>query len=1051
MPLQKFTAELLLTKGIEQKVPEQVIPDESLTTALNVDFSKVGAARKREGFVPNSNLVLNAGVMDEMRRLGSRQHREALCITETVTQIGSTAGVGKAGDTLYSYSEQAERWIVRGKMPRPNVDVLWKSGQLASDVMVGNDPAFNFVTGGIQNYVFIAYRVKSQTSSFSLRVVVLDVGGDVGAPTREAATVVVDTTFSSVGDPIGWVTAEDKIWLIVSDAARSDAYELAFPEMLMDTTPRSISASAPTRAVSGDGTRIYLVLDEPGNGIRVQRRSKNMALVIDYIDNTVPMARQEVGIDARLGHVDIVRHDTTAGTVYITRFDKGLTQLLPMTYVTTGTASGTLGSQRGNVQICTLGETDAMIMWANQRSTVTTTDPCYLSVGLMRMTTGALVGYFNHQSLVPYAQPFLIDGRCFFVAMRSTGYVRHNASFTDLMGSTVGEESFMCFQLPVDGLDPYSVPLAVAQWRYGQANAKFVPSSGSAFGTYWAHGRTIYQSGNGIYVTTNVLADAGQSRARTLPLPELVRLEFGDAVHRWRHEDFHDCGFFAGGILTSYDGDRAYEAATGLHAPAICGWGATAGGTLTAGVTYTLQVAILYTDANGRECWGPPSRQFQVATSVGNQSVYLLFSPPTVSMRPDLGNQFIGRARAFIFIASPTDTELVSGAEPQDIDPTSLGVFGMTVSAPPPSDSVKMYTAGYELDNWPPPPCRSVASHNGRLFVIGDDDNQVWYSKPTRADRCVEFALQQVIPLAERGTALASLGDRLCIFTTRAIYAVQGDGPDPTGNPPDGFSRPLLISPDYGCVEYCAVGRTPLGVIFRGQQGFYLLTQGFSVEYIGGSVEDITSGWESTRAIIHDQERSCCRIIGYTGTESQELCFWYDTKRWSLNTLATGESYSVVDAMMMGKNLLEATTDKSVAVVSRYRLGTRDTEPGHQDYGNDYDQVVQTGWVTFNHVATLKRFYRALVFLRPLGADARVQVQVFVNWDETPSTEREFQISSTETEVRCLRVHLKQQKIKAAKIRVTVTSEGAGVEMLKLGFEMGMKQMAVKEKQGWSQ
>lgn len=1056
MALKKFTAELLVSKGIEQKVPEQVIPDESLTTALNVDFSKVGAARKRQGFRTNSNLVLRGGVLDEARRLGSRQGREALCVTETVSQIGSAAGVGNAGDTVYSYSEQAERWVVRGKMPRPNLDVLWKSGLVATDEMVGPDPGFSFVTGGIQNYVCIAYRLKSQSAPAGvIRVVVLDVGGDVGSPLREAATVILDTVITPdttfTADPVGWVTAGDKVWLVISSVNDSRAYAFRFADLTFDTVP--IDLDQPSFAVSGDGSNVFILFRSPAadSDYTLRKYTENLSLLISVTDTGAPLAGWDAAIDARSGvYVDVVRHGKTSGDVYVSRFTYSLTQTLASTYVTTGSA-GVANTMRGNVQICTVTGQNALILWADQNTSVVTDIPVQLSVGLIRMTDGATLGYFLHQALVPYAQPFLIDGRCFFIAMRSTGLIQYSASPLDLRGSSDGpEESFMCFQVPLDNMNPYNVPLAVAQWRYGRAQASFAGPTGGPEGTYWAHGRTVYQSGTGIYVLTNVLSDAGKRVVKNLPLPELVRLEFGDATHRWRSEDFHDSAFFAGGILTTYDGDRAYEAATTLHAPVIINGGTAAGGSLTEG-TWRMQLAALYTDANGRECWSPPSRIVTVIPSGANLVMFVNFIPPRLSMKPDLGNEFTGRLQIFCFAASASGNEFVAAADPQTIDPLGLGVMNFTIAEPPPSDAVKMYTAGFELDNWPPPPCRAIAAHNGRLFVIGEDDGQVWYSKPTRADRCVEFALAQVIPVTGKGTALASIGDRLVIFTTKAVYAIQGDGPDVTGTPPDAFSRPLLISPDYGCIEYCAAGRTPLGVVFRGEQGFYLLTQGFGVDYIGGSVEDITAAWESTRAIIHDQELSCCRIIGWTGTESQELCFWYDTKRWSLNSLATSDDYSVIDAMMMGANLLEATTDRSVAVVSRYRLGSRALTPDFQDYDHDYQQVIQTGWVSFNHVGTLKRFYRALALLRPFGDECLVNIQVFVDWQDTPSSDRDFVVAAGDTEVRTLRVHLKKQKIKAAKMRVTVTSSGRGVELLKLGFEMGMKDMAVKEKRAWSQ
>ncbi len=1045
MPLRKMNAELLIAKGIEQKVPDAIVPDESLTLAENVDFSKVGIAKKRQGFVRNSNLVLGAGVLDEMRRLAVRQRREVLCVTETVTNLGSSAGIGSAGDTIYSYSEQTERWIARGKMPRPNLDVVWTSG-VPTQGHVGG--LVQCCVGGVGNYVCLAYQTAT---SGSTRIVVLDVGGDVGGSLRESPTVVIDTTVIIGGYIVGWAQAGGNVWLVYgssplggvpgpSDYTRARAFRSA--TVSLDTVETVVDGTNAPHSVSADGTSIYVVTRYGTEGYNVYRFDSVMSLITAATnsDTGLGLEYNEISIDARGGYVDLVRHSHTTGKVYVSRLNKTtLFHVMVNQFITTGSAPD---PQTGysNVTIATVNETDAVILWANQFTSISTTSPTYLSCGLVRMTTGALLGFFNHMALVPYAQPFIYDGRVFFVAMHTTGYVRPNASVTDLSGTTPADESFMCFQVPLDSMNPNSLPFPCAQWDYGRIVTKLSFFNQSTFGSLWINGRHCYQDGSGVYVLTNTASGVGQSDASWTPVPRLVRLEMGDATHRWRSEEFQDYTVFAGGIPFEYDGTRAYELSTALHRPVHLAHGRSSGGQLTADLLHFFRVATLHVDGNGRECWSQPSITVEVTPTGTDLQAYFVAAPVTTTVRPDMGNGSGGRMYLYMFGAtSNAPNEFKVCSEPVEIWPTTLGEIVMYCNSIP-EGNTQMYTSGFELDNFPAPPCRAIAAHSGRLFAISSDSNELWYTKPYRAERGPEFALGQSIPLPDKGTALCSLNDRLAVFTHRSILVVGGDGPDVTGAPPDAFSRPLLISPDYGCVEYCAVGRTPLGVIFRGQQGFYLLTAGFEVSYIGGSVEDTTARWQATRSIVHDQKSACCRITGYTGERSEELCFWYDTKRWSMNLLAS----DVVDSVALGDNLLVAVTDTTVALASRYRLGTRTGVP-FQDFDSPYDQVLETGWLSFQQAGVFKRIWRAYALVRSAGDDCTVRIQVFKDWEETASSDREFELVGSDTEPRNLRIHLKNQKIKALKVRITVSSEGAGADVLKVGFELGMRTGGPKE------
>jgi hypothetical protein len=906
-----------------------------------------------------------------------------------------------------------------------------------------------YTVGGVDNYVCIAYQ-----SGGAIRIVVFDSGGEVNASLRESPTVIIDRTVDLTDSYLaGWGQAEGNVWLVYGSNPLDGASGLGVTRAIvfrsstatLDTNEIVIQPDEPPHFVSSDGTNIFVVCRYGVEGYRVMKFDAEMTLVDQMFNNEtgLGLSYNAIAIDARQGFLDMVRHSHTTGRVYVSRLKKNILNAptFQNVYVTTGDAPAVAGTGHSNVTIATTGPNTAVIAWANQLTSTVQVRPAYLSCGVINMDTGALLSGFNHSSLVPYAQPFIYDGRVFFVAMHTTGLVHPNASETDLTGTSSADESFMCVQVPLDTMSGSSLPFPCAQWDYGRIVAKQSFFNTSSFGSLWLNGRHVYQSGSGVYVLTNVASGVGESELSWAPVPRLVRLEMADATHRWRAEEFHDYAAFAGGVPFSYDGTRAYELATALHRPVHLAFGVSNGGSLAQDTKHFFRVAMLHVDGNGRECWSQPSATVEVTTNSTDKAAYMVVSPVVTTVRPDMGNGAGGRMFLYMFgTTSDAPNEFKVCAEPAAVWPGSIEPVYMECVELSEANTA-MYTNGFELDNFPAPPCRVIAAHSGRLFVIASDSNELWYTKPYRAERGPEFALGQSVPLPDKGTALMSLNDRLAIFTHRGILAVGGDGPDVTGTPPDAFSRPVLVSPDYGCVEYNAVGRTPLGVIFRGHQGFYLLTMGFEVAYIGAQVEDTTSRWQATRSIVHDQKSACCRVTGFTGDRSEELCYWYDTKRWSMNLLAR----DVVDSVALGDNLLIAVADTTVALASRHRLGSREGAVSYQDFDESYGQTLETGWLSFQQAGTFKRIWRVYVLARAAGADSTIRVQVWKDWEDTPSSDREFELIAADTEPRNLRIHLKHQKLKAIKVRVTVTSAGAGADVMKVGFELGVRTGGPKE------
>jgi len=149
---------------------------------------------------------------------------------------------------------------------------------------------------------------------------------------------------------------------------------------------------------------------------------------------------------------------------------------------------------------------------------------------------------------------------------------------------------------------------------------------------------------------------------------------------------------------------------------------------------------------------------------------------------------------------------------------------------------------GDVLENLSPPPATVIAASDTRLFLAGvaGDPHRVWYSKLRGDGEVAAFHDALTVPVPAAGgaiTALSFLQETLVVFRETAIYALPGDGFDNTANGQN-YGPARSISTDIGAVNAESVAVTDRGIIFKSSKGWYVLTKGWSLEYIGGAVSD---------------------------------------------------------------------------------------------------------------------------------------------------------------------------------------------------------------------
>jgi hypothetical protein len=162
-----------------------------------------------------------------------------------------------------------------------------------------------------------------------------------------------------------------------------------------------------------------------------------------------------------------------------------------------------------------------------------------------------------------------------------------------------------------------------------------------------------------------------------------------------------------------------------------------------------------------------------------------------------------------------------------------------------------LYTTGGALSNYPPPSTLVVCSHANRLFIISAEDGSIWYSKEYVSGEAPGFndAFQFSVPSAFAPTALASLDDKLFVFTANAIFMVTGSWPTDTGQ---GLNIAIdRVPSDVGAIDWRSVVVGPDGIYFGSGKGIMLLTRALEVVYVGKDVERWNSYAEITAAFVN--------------------------------------------------------------------------------------------------------------------------------------------------------------------------------------------------------
>ena len=237
-----------------------------------------------------------------------------------------------------------------------------------------------------------------------------------------------------------------------------------------------------------------------------------------------------------------------------------------------------------------------------------------------------------------------------------------------------------------------------------------------------------------------------------------------------------------------------------------------------------------------------------------------------------------------------------------------------------------LYTSGGVVENIAPPAAKIIARFKNRLILAGlEDKNTLWYSQQHIPGEAVNFSDVFKIQVDDTGgqiTALGELDDKLIIFKAGTIFAMNGDGPLPTGAQ-NTFSLPQLVSSDVGCVDPYSVVRTRVGLMFKSSKGIYLLDRSLQVSYVGAEVERWNDLTITAATVVEDQNQ-----VRFTTSEGRCLVYdlyfqqWYtftniraiDCKTWQ------GKFVFLQSSAEIWRENQSSYIDVDVPVISKYVL-----------------------------------------------------------------------------------------------------------------------------------
>lgn len=331
-----------------------------------------------------------------------------------------------------------------------------------------------------------------------------------------------------------------------------------------------------------------------------------------------------------------------------------------------------------------------------------------------------------------------------------------------------------------------------------------------------------------------------------------------------------------------------------------------------------------------------------------------------------------------------------------------------------------------QLDNVAPPATRFVAAGQGRLFTCDPEDRSLLrHSKIRLAGDAVAFHDSLTCRLPQEGgdaTAVEVTDGAIIAWKEHAIFVVSGQGPDNLGSNP--YPSPQRVVAGIGCDEIRSVARYPGGHIFHSAKGFYALDPAYNVSYVGAGVEDYNSLSIRGALCIADKHR-----IQFVASTTGQLVYDYLVGEWSVWT---------------GRSGISATMWQDTPIHLETSTGPWKQVATFSDNGTGFALLFETAWLKMADLQGSQRVWWVSI-LGAYRSEHVLNVEFAYDYVETFDAPKTFTPSGLSAGARLqARFEPRVQTGEAMKLRVSDSQDGAAdwreaLSLTGISFEYGVE------------
>jgi hypothetical protein len=985
--LEWQTLQLPFAAGLDQKAHPHAVEPPALTRAINVEFDEVGGLRMRKPYASIGTGIHPSGTIANARKLAV-VNDELLLFTS---------------DTLYAWSPALAKWVSRGTHLAVTVAEAPKFGNTNDQIFADRAQLGNVVV-----YVWTELQVGAVELSYVAAAdattgAVLIAPVSLGAGITRPRVVAVDTAILVL-----WIDAGGPTNLVAKAITPSNP---------------SFTPASPTTVI-GDCTR-YDVVRDPATD-RVVAAGRNTAgtaytaarLTGALAVTTSAKARTANGVIALScalnDRVQILRTNGTniQGDLLVTS-----TLADVFTGQAVGTAAATVNQLTGaHRTVLDGGQYRCFAFWSAGETALSSAFELKSNWVDTGNTLGTQAVLLLRQGVVSRAFDF--GGRVFVWSVFA------GESGAAGMGMPLGIRAQLqngYFLHRDDGLY-----VAKAGWTRAGG---FAASSGHVAGVALVSGTTGYAwCGIERQIIITGGTDHSTYGARA---PRDITFAFDDDAAR-RVVQLGRTGYVSGSPVLQYDGEGLTEVGFEQY-PWLFGSLPVGGGALPAGA-YSYKATLRWENAAGETERSTTATGEQATVGASGR---VDFSIANTHVTRKSGSRRkpaleIWRTKVAPVLDSPF--YLITSK-----DPTVSGDNGFISMDPAAGFDL---TFGYDnmvdatletreqnpengsvLPRLAPPPATIIVAGDSRVFLAGvaGEPGRVWYSLQRSEGEVVGFnaALSFVVPASAGAiTGLALVSETLIVFTINAVYAVPGVGYDNTGGGTN-YGPPRLLSSDVGALSHDTIALTPGGLIFRSRKGWYRLTTGLSLEYVGAKVEDYNSDTFSGAQVVESQHQ--VRLL----SDSRMLVWDYLVNEWSEWT-ESGRGL----VMWGGTSILVETAN------------VKAQQPTFSSAA--YKMEIETGWIKLNGLQGFGRV-RWLEVLGEYKDDHELRIVLFRDYRSTSFDDKIIEITTGSTLPVQVRHRPTQQRVESLKVAITVQQLDASalsydaVTLTGLSLEVGLR------------